>query len=63
MAVNQRVRRDVPIYVQHDIPPLTIQNTSVIDGTWNVVEEAILRNSRVRLAQIEVALQKVGILP
>lgn len=63
MAVNQRVRGDVPIYAQHGISALTIENTSVIDSAWNAVEEAILRNARVRVGEIEAALQAAGILP
>ncbi len=42
-------------------PALTAQDASVVDGTYGAQEQAVIANNRTRIAEIETALQNVGI--
>lgn len=42
---------------------LTAQDTSTVDATYGAQEQAVIINNRTRIAEIEAALQSIGLLP
>lgn len=42
---------------------LTAQDTSTVDATYGSQEQGVIINNRTRIAEIEAALQSIGLLP
>ena len=57
--------QDVPasgtVIVRGKQPALTAQDAAVVDATYGSEEQGVIANNRTRIAEIETALQNVGI--